>query len=59
MQNLQGKVAGYDYFSALEKLTDNAGMSKIKVRDLRLQLLLQSDSHFALGSIQRVHAHHA
>jgi hypothetical protein len=57
MQNLQGKVAGYDYFSALEKLTDNAGMSKIKVRDPRLRLLLQS--HFAPGSIQRIHAHHA
>jgi len=31
MQNLQGKVAGYNYYSALEKLMDNAGMSKIKV----------------------------
>jgi hypothetical protein len=38
MQNLQGKVAGYDYFSALEKLTNNAGMSKVKV-SLLSQLL--------------------
>src|SRR6267154_2917269 len=29
MQILQGKVTGYDYYSVLEKLTDNAGMSKI------------------------------
>jgi len=57
MQNLQGKVAGYDYYSALEKLTDNTGMSKIKVRGLRFQLL--SHSYFTLGSLQRIHAHHA
>src|SRR5882724_3583584 len=36
MQNLQGKVAGYDYYSALEKLMDNTGMSKIKVGDFIL-----------------------
>lgn len=31
MQNLQGKIAGFDYYSALDKLTNNAGMGTIKV----------------------------
>ena len=31
MQNLQGKIAGYDFYSALEKLTDNAGLREFKV----------------------------
>jgi len=30
MQNLQGKIAGYDFYSALEKLTDNAGLREFK-----------------------------
>lgn len=32
MQTLQGKIAAYDYYSALEKLTDNAGLKPVKVR---------------------------
>src|ERR1700691_4270125 len=31
IQNLQGKVTGYDYYTTLEKLTNNAGMGQIKV----------------------------
>jgi len=31
MLNLRGKIAGYDYYSGLQKLTDNTGLSKIKV----------------------------
>jgi hypothetical protein len=32
---LQGKVTTYDFYSGLEKLTDNSGLSKMKVRWLR------------------------
>lgn len=36
MLNLQGKIAGYDYFSGIEKLTDNTGLSKLKVSSLSM-----------------------
>jgi hypothetical protein len=36
MQTLQGKIAAYDYYSALEKLTDNTGVQPVKVRILSL-----------------------
>lgn len=39
MLNLQGKIAGYDYFSGLEKLTDNAGLIKIRVSLFTVSLL--------------------
>jgi hypothetical protein len=32
MHNLQGKITGYDFYSALEKLSDNSGLKKFKVR---------------------------
>jgi hypothetical protein len=35
-QNLQGKIAGYDFYPALEKLTDNSGLEKFKVSFLSL-----------------------
>jgi hypothetical protein len=31
MQTLQGKIAAYDYYTALEKLTDNVGLAVVKV----------------------------
>jgi hypothetical protein len=31
MQTLQGKIAAYDYYGALEKLTDNTGLNPTKV----------------------------
>jgi hypothetical protein len=31
MQTLQGKVASYDYYTALEKLTNNTGIHPCKV----------------------------
>lgn len=31
MQTLQGKIAAYDYYAALEKLTDNVGLVVVKV----------------------------
>jgi hypothetical protein len=33
MQTLQGKISMYDYYSALEKLTDNTGLQLGKVRN--------------------------
>jgi hypothetical protein len=30
MQTLQGKISMYDYYSALEKLTDNTGLQRCK-----------------------------
>jgi hypothetical protein len=32
IMTLQGKVTTYDFYSGLEKLTDNTGMKKIRVR---------------------------
>ncbi|KAG9218105.1 hypothetical protein CCMSSC00406_0010126 [Pleurotus cornucopiae] len=32
MQTLQGKVTIYDYYSALQKLTDNTGLERIPIR---------------------------
>ena len=31
MMNLQGKIAGFDFYEALDKLTDNTGLGMIKV----------------------------
>lgn len=30
MMNLQGKISGFDFYGALDKLTDNAGLGVIK-----------------------------
>lgn len=38
MLNLQGKIAGYDYFSGIEKLTDNAGLGNLRVSSSVLNL---------------------
>jgi hypothetical protein len=32
IMTLQGKVTAYDYYSGLEKLTDNTGLVKVRVR---------------------------
>jgi hypothetical protein len=32
IMTLQGKVTTYDFYSGLEKMTDNTGMVKMKVR---------------------------
>jgi hypothetical protein len=32
IMTLQGKVTTYDYYSGLEKLTDNTGLVKVRVR---------------------------
>ena len=31
MMNLQGKIAGFDFYEALDKITDNTGLGMIKV----------------------------
>lgn len=36
MMNLQGKIAGFDFYEALDKLTDNAGLGTIKVNTSHL-----------------------
>jgi hypothetical protein len=59
MQNLQGKIAGYNYYLALEKLTDNTGMSKIKVSKFAVAIAIQPSYFLTPGLVQRVHAHHA
>jgi hypothetical protein len=57
MLNLQGKIAGYDFYSGLEKLTDNAGMSKIKVSILPSHMGYLFANSMCIGSLQRVYAH--
>lgn len=43
MQTLQGKVTIYDYYSALQKLTDNTGLEKIPVHaSHRIAMILMS-----------------
>lgn len=39
MMNLQGKIAGFDFYEALDKLTNNTGLGTIKVSDLLHPLL--------------------
>jgi CxC2 like cysteine cluster associated with KDZ transposases len=56
MQNLQGKIAGYDFYSALEKLTDNAGLMKFKVRFFFCRFPPIVDL-FITGLLQVIHAH--
>ena len=36
MMNLQGKIAGFDFYEALDKLTNNSGLGTIKVSILLL-----------------------
>jgi hypothetical protein len=42
MQTLQGKISSYDYYSAVEKLTDNTGLKpcKVRARHVAIQPLL-------------------
>jgi hypothetical protein len=39
IMTLQGKVTTYDYYSGLEKLTDNSGLEKLKVWDFIPEIL--------------------
>lgn len=39
MMNLQGKITGFDFYEALDKLTNNTGLGTIKVSDLLHPLL--------------------
>jgi hypothetical protein len=46
IMTLQGKVTTYDYYSGLEKLTDNTGMEKIQVgvwMQWKLRTLINGD----------------
>jgi hypothetical protein len=54
MQTLQGKIMAYNYYSALEKLTDNTGMVPLKVSPI--DSFSEEESEHFLGSIQGVHA---
>lgn len=40
MLNLQGKIAAYDFYSAVLKLMDNVGLKKFKVSNIQTLVLL-------------------
>lgn len=56
MLNLQGKIAGYDFYSGLEKLTDNTGIGKIKV-SIWLSHMSSFANSMCVGSLQCIYAH--
>ena len=55
--NLQGKIAGYDFYSGLEKLTDNTGMGKIKVSSRLSHIRYSFANSMRIGPLQRIYAH--
>jgi hypothetical protein len=46
MQTLQGKVTMYDYYFALEKLTDNMGLNPCKVTLLLVLIFAVAHSEY-------------
>jgi hypothetical protein len=58
IMTLQGKVTTYDYYSGLEKLRDNTGLQKLKVRT-EYSYFVTTLTQLSIGSIQIFYAHHA
>ncbi|KAJ6493371.1 hypothetical protein C8R45DRAFT_1053016 [Mycena sanguinolenta] len=48
IMTLQGKVTAYDYYSGLEKLTDNTGLSKVKDRYKAFMRTMRQWHHLAM-----------